>query len=96
MGFLARKKRRKEEEEGKKKLSVPRKYRKVGPESSRRASALPLHDSPFRSRLGSEGKVVPNRGSVRFHAVVHYSNGGRVNLSGDGMERYDGRIHGGE
>lgn len=33
MGFLARKKRRKEEEEGKKKLSVPRKYRKVGPES---------------------------------------------------------------
>lgn len=45
MGFLARKKRRKEEEEGKKKLSVPRKYRKVGPESSRRASALPLHDS---------------------------------------------------
>lgn len=94
MGFLARKKRRKEEEEGKKKLSVPRKYRKV--ESSRRASALPFHDSPFRSRLASEGKVVPNRGSVRFHAVVHYSNGGRVNLSGDGMERYDGRIHGGE
>lgn len=45
MGFLARKKRRKEEEEGKKKLSVPRKYRKVGPESSRRASALPFHDS---------------------------------------------------
>lgn len=92
MGFLARKKRRKEEEEGKKKLSVPRKYRKVGPESI----GVALHDSPFRSRLASEGKVVPNRGSVRFHAVVRYSNGGRVNLSGDGMERYDGRIHGGE
>lgn len=63
MGFLARKKRRKEEEEGKKKLSVPRKYRKVGPES---IGVAPPRFPPFDRDLLRKGKSSLIAGAYGF------------------------------